>query len=140
MLPNFQRPMLSRLRTFARSVQRAARRHADPAPRCAGYIELRAEACDHGQALNLNDLKLMVAKNLLLDLATQGWCVSIRAGKISLLSRMETNAETAERCDCGTDIFRSGMPNFREPSVVVFHSWRWSAESSQRKGGTRSYP
>lgn len=110
---------VDRLRTFARSVQRAARPHADSSTPLRRLFELRAEACDHGQALNLNDLKLMVAKNLLLDLATQGWCVSTRAGKISLLSRMETNAETAK------DVIRNRHlqerdAQLREPSVVSF--------------------
>ena len=61
----------------------------------------------------------MVAKNLLLDLATQGWRVTIRAGKISLLSQLATNPETAK------DVIRNRHlqerdAQLREPSVLSF--------------------
>lgn len=107
------------LKTFARSVQRAIGRSADSCVRLSRLGELRAKACDHGQALNLNDLKLMVAKNLLLDLATQGWHVSIHAGDIRLLSEIESNSETAK------DVIRNRHlqernAQLREPSVVSF--------------------
>ena len=109
----------SRLKAFARSIQRVAGRYAHSSERLHRLNQLRADACDHVQALKLNDLKLMVAKNLLLDLATQGWRVTIRAGKISLLSELETNAETAK------DVIRNRHlqerdAQLREHSVLSF--------------------
>ena len=118
-VPKLPAAHASRLKAFARSIQRIAGRQAEPRERLRRLNELRADACDHGQALKLNDLKLMVAKNLLLDLATQGWRVTIRAGKISLLSQLATNPETAK------DVIRNRHlqerdAQLREPSVLSF--------------------
>lgn len=124
-VPKLPAAHASRLKAFARSIQRIAGRQAEPRERLRRLNELRADACDHGQALKLNDLKLMVAKNLLLDLATQGWRVTIRAGKISLLSQLATNPETAK------DVIRNRHlqerdAQLREPSCCL-SSTRWSA-------------
>lgn len=118
-VPKLPAAHASRLKAFARSIQRIAGRPTEPSERLRRLNELRADACDHGQALKLTDLKLMVAKNLLLDLATQGWRVTIRAGKISLLSQLETNPETAK------DVIRNRHlqerdAQLREPSVLSF--------------------
>ncbi len=108
-----------RLKTFARRVQKLGRHPANSTAWSRRVNELRAEACDHGQAVALNDLKLMVAKNLLLDLAIQGWRVTIRGGSILLISEWETNGGATK------DVIRNRHlqerdAQLREPSVMAF--------------------
>src|SRR5579863_3546346 len=95
-VPKLSLQCQDRLKSFARSVQRLGQ-HAVNSP--AWYqklTELRTDACDHRQAVPISELKLMVAKNLLLDLAIQGWSISIRGGSILLVSQSECKGELAK--------------------------------------------
>jgi hypothetical protein len=100
-------------------VQRLGQYAANSAAWYERLTELKIEACDHGQALRLNELKLMVAKNLLLDLSTQGWRVSIRSGGISLTSYSEGNGGLAKEVIRNRHL-QERDAQLREPSVINF--------------------
>ena len=107
-----------RLRSFARCVQRLGAHPANSPAWSQKVNELRTEACNHAEALPLNELKLMVAKNLLLDLATQGWGISIRSGNLFLISQWGDG-------ELPKDVIRTRHlqerdAQLREPSVIAF--------------------
>jgi hypothetical protein len=118
-VPKLPAQYRDRLKSFARCVQRLGMHPANSTAWSRKLNELRAEACDHGQALALNELKLMVAKNLLLDLAIQGWRVSIRGGSILLISEWAANGGVEK------DVIRNRHlqerdAQLRESSVMAF--------------------
>ncbi len=115
-LPPQQR---DRLETFVRCVQRLGAQPVDSPAWSRKLNELRTEACNHGQALPLNELKLMVAKNLLLDLATQGWRVSVRGGNISLISQLSANGQVAKAVIRNRHL-QERDAQLCEPSVMAF--------------------
>jgi hypothetical protein len=118
-VPKLPLPHADRLKSFARSVQRLAVYPVNSPAWSQKLNQLRTEACEHGQALPLNELKLMVAKNLLLDLATQGWRVAIRGGSILLISQYEANGEIAKEVIRNRHL-QERNAQLRESSVVTF--------------------
>ena len=109
-----------RLKAFARRVRRIGALPSDSGAWSRKLDELRTEACDHRHAVRLSELKLMVAKNLLLDLATQGWRVSVRGGKISLSPQFGgANGEVAKEVIRRRHL-QERDAQLREPSVIAF--------------------
>jgi hypothetical protein len=118
-VPKLSLQCQDRLKSFARSVQRLGQ-HAVNSP--AWYqklTELRTDACDHRQAVPISELKLMVAKNLLLDLAIQGWSISIRGGSILLVSHSECKGELAKEVIRNRHL-QERDAQLRESSVISF--------------------
>ncbi len=118
-VPKLPAQYRDRLKSFARCVQRLGLHPANSTAWSRKLNVLRAKACDHGQALALNELKLMVSKNLLLDLAIQGWRVIIRGGSILLISEWGADGEVAK------DVIRNRHlqerdAQLRESSVMAF--------------------
>jgi hypothetical protein len=107
------------LKSFARCVQRLGMHPANSPAWSRKLNQLRTEACEHGQALPLNELKLMVAKNLLLDLATQGWRVSLRGGNIFMTSEPAGNGEIEKEMIRNRHL-QERDAQLREPSVLAF--------------------
>lgn len=118
-VPRLPRRHLDRLKSFARSIQRLGLNPISSPSWSRRLNELRTEACDHGQALRLNELKLMVAKNLLLDLSTQGWRISIRGGSIFLTSQWADNGGLAKEVIRNRHL-QERDAQLRESSVVAF--------------------
>ncbi len=74
----------SKLVDFAKLAKKNFVDCKDPALKLEAFQELRKEACQHQASPSLNQLKMMVAQNVLLDLVGQGWTIAVRSERIKL--------------------------------------------------------